>query len=325
MLESILEPKLAWLSMTRKRSQVIAIAAGMTITSTIPVNAITFERLVDCCPMSTTIYYGLQDPSLSPDGCLLAYTDATTYPWIYEWWPHIEFSSHCGNPGYNVHPPEHGNGWVQTPEWSPDGRFLAFIANGLGPTVGIYIYDTLSGSYQQLTETQWVVSLAWTQDGQAIVYQALDALYRVAVQGGTPMPLGVAGFQPTCGPDGAVAYVRSGDLWILASNGEERRLTSTRASDGDPAWSPDGKWIAFASDRSGNVDIWITAATGGTAVQITEDPARESQPSWSGNSRLVFVRFNGVNDEDIWLATDLPDWTISIESRSWSAMKQLFR
>jgi len=325
MLEASLDPRLVGRATPRKRLHVIAIAAGMAITSAIPAHAIIFERLVDCCPMSPTIYYGVNYPSLSPDGCVLAYTDVTTYPWHYEWWPHIVLSSQCGGPGGSVHPPEHVNGWVQMPEWSPDGRFLAFVAGGYGPTIGIYIYDTIFGMYQRIEDTQWVMSLAWTQDGQSIVYQVLDALYRVDVQGGAPVTLGVAGEEPTCGPDNAVAFVRGSDLWILADNGQERQLTNTLAIESSPAWSPDGKWIAFASDRSGNVDIWITAATGGTAVQITTDPAQEYQPSWSGNSRLVFARFNAINDEDIWLATDLPDWTIPVESRSWGTVKSLYR
>jgi Tol biopolymer transport system component len=202
---------------------------------------------------------------------------------------------------------------------------LAFFAGGYGSALGIYTYDTWHETYLRVVEAQWVWDLEWTLDGQSIVYQDFQALYRVPAAGGAPVSLGVTGIQPTCGPDDAVAYARAGDLWILSSDGQERRLTNTPAHEASPAWSPDGRWIAFESDRDGSTDIWITATTGGTAVRVTEGPAQDHQPSWSGDSRLVFWRFNAINDEDIWMATDLPDWTIPVESRSWSAMKQLFK
>ncbi|AMY08508.1 translocation protein TolB [Luteitalea pratensis] len=57
----------------------------------------------------------------------------------------------------------------------------------------------------------------------------------------------------------------------------------------DPNVSPDGQWIAYASNSGGNFDIWIRRLSGGDPVQVTQDAASDSQPDWSPDgSRLVF-------------------------------------
>lgn len=74
-----------------------------------------------------------------------------------------------------------------------------------------------------------------------------------------------------------------------------RRLTFDSRIDYDPTWSPDGRRIAFASDRSGNMDIWSLNADGtGGLVQLTSDPAQQRQPAWSPDGNQIAY----VSDED---------------------------
>ena len=91
---------------------------------------------------------------------------------------------------------------------------------------------------------------------------------------------------------GAAAYL----LWSQPRNGASptpiRALTRVTFEDGlqgQPAWSPDGKFLAYVSNHGGNVDIWVQPLAGGRAVRVTSDPANDWQPDWSpdGNS-LVF-------------------------------------
>jgi Tol biopolymer transport system component len=61
----------------------------------------------------------------------------------------------------------------------------------------------------------------------------------------------------------------------------------------DATFSPDGRTIAYASDRGGNFDIWIQPVSGGQARQLTSSPAQERQPSWSPDGRRLVFRADG--------------------------------
>src|SRR5436190_2010611 len=65
--------------------------------------------------------------------------------------------------------------------------------------------------------------------------------------------------QPAISPDAReIAFVSGGDIWIVpAGGGDARLLTSHAANESRPMYSPDGKRLAFMSDRAGSVDIWI--------------------------------------------------------------------
>jgi len=69
------------------------------------------------------------------------------------------------------------------------------------------------------------------------------------------------------------------------------RLTNDVHQDLYPEWSPDGTQIAFASDRSGNFDIWVINADGTGLTQLTDSPLDENYPSWSGDgSQIAYTK-----------------------------------
>lgn len=69
------------------------------------------------------------------------------------------------------------------------------------------------------------------------------------------------------------------------------RLTFGPSLQTDPAFSPDGKFIAYASDRAGNFDIWVQALSGGSEpVQVTKSPAQDTQPAWSPDGGTLVFR-----------------------------------
>ena len=73
----------------------------------------------------------------------------------------------------------------------------------------------------------------------------------------------------------------------------QRALTRLTFDDGlqtGPTWSPDGRYIAYSSDRGGKFDIWVQQVSGGNPVQITKGPGQNWQPDWSPNGKYVAYR-----------------------------------
>lgn len=83
------------------------------------------------------------------------------------------------------------------------------------------------------------------------------------------------------------------DLWLVPTEGgEARQLTSHEGSESNPAWSPDGKWIAFEAKRGEdeNAQIYLIPLGGGEARRLTHLPTGASAPKWFGDSkRLAFI------------------------------------
>ncbi len=90
--------------------------------------------------------------------------------------------------------------------------------------------------------------------------------------------LGLTGGRyPHVSPDGKLlAFALHGDLWVMpVTGGRATRLTLNESNDIKPVWSPDGKRIAFTSDRSGSFDVWMMPADGGIPTRMTYDGATD--------------------------------------------------
>ncbi|HEX5137092.1 MAG TPA: S41 family peptidase [Planctomycetota bacterium] len=94
---------------------------------------------------------------------------------------------------------------------------------------------------------------------------------------------------PAISPDGTtVAFSFRGDLWLCSSDGgEARALTSHVAYEFAPVWSPDGKTIAFASDRHGNFDVFVVPAAGGPALRLTTHSGHDVPTGFTVDGKRV--------------------------------------
>ena len=92
-----------------------------------------------------------------------------------------------------------------------------------------------------------------------------------------------------------------GDLWKMpVTGGEATRLTSGASWDVDPAFSPDGKQIAFTSDRNGNEQLWVMNADGSNARLLTDEKeARVTQPVWDPSGSWIIGRRRTIDTRSI--------------------------
>ena len=94
---------------------------------------------------------------------------------------------------------------------------------------------------------------------------------------------------PSISPDGkSIAFSYKGDIFIVDSEGgEARQLTSNTAYDYSPVWSPDGKTLAFASDRYGNFDIFTVPVNGGVPSRVTTHSAKETPWTFTPDGKKI--------------------------------------
>ncbi len=87
---------------------------------------------------------------------------------------------------------------------------------------------------------------------------------------------------------GKIVFTYLGDIWIADETGQNvKRLTVHKARDVYPRFSPDGKWVAFSSDRNGNDDVFVIPAEGGAAKQLTFHSATDTVQGWSPDGKSI--------------------------------------
>ncbi len=142
---------------------------------------------------------------------------------------------------------------VSDPVWSPDGIHLAFIAR-----VGGWQEPESEEERRRSKPARVITTLKYKMNGEGFVYDRRPHLFVVAVEGGKP-----------------------------------RQLTDGDFADADPAWSPDGRSLAFVSARHADrdydnaTDIWIIAAEGGTPHRLTDTAGPVSLPAFSPDGRSI--------------------------------------
>jgi Tol biopolymer transport system component len=141
------------------------------------------------------------------------------------------------------------------------------------------------GSRQTNLTNSWAddVAPAWAPDGRRIAFVS----FRDTLAG--KWGLG----------NGAV-YVMPFDP-ATGQAGEARRVTDDGGSEGWPTWSPDGRRIAFQSNRSGNWDVWIINADGTGLAQLTRHPADDRFPSWSPDGTRIAFTSKRSGSYDVWV------------------------
>jgi tricorn protease len=86
-----------------------------------------------------------------------------------------------------------------------------------------------------------------------------------------------------------IAFVHANDVWIVGREGGNAvRLTSAEGAETDPAFSPDGAWLAFSGQYAGNTDVYVMPATGGQPRRLTWHPGEDLVQGWTPSGEVLF-------------------------------------
>ena len=237
----------------------------------------------------------LSDANVSPDGKWVAYTVSgidsakdkrNTDIWMTSWDGKENVQLTNSREGEN------------RPRWSPDGKYLSFVAVRQGGTAQVWLLDRRGGEGIKLTDTKSdLISYSWSPDSKKLVLEMKDP--KDTAKNKPPQPYlinkfrfkqDVSGYQY----DTSRTHLYTFDLLTKKT----QQLTTGVYNESDPAWSPDGTRIAFVSnrtedpDRNENTDIWIIDTTrGSVAKKLTTWTGGDSDPQWSPDGKTIaYVR-----------------------------------
>ncbi len=215
------------------------------------------------------------------------------------------------------------------PVWSADGKYLYF-GSDRGGSLNLWRVSIDEESGRVLGEPEPITlpstrvgQFSLSRDGRHLAYQTvapIESLVRIAFDErserlvGEPTTLFRSSMQISdldVSPDGQwIAFRPSGrqeDLFLIRSDGSSlRQLTDDPYKDRGPIWSPDGKTIAFYSNRSGRYDIWTIRPDGSSLTQVTKGlGVGPWYPHWSPDGSMLACP-DGVNSYIVHLGANAP-------------------
>jgi len=245
----------------------------------------------------------VRDPQISPDGKWVAYTvtiaDSAsnkndTDVWMASW---------DGKENIRITSTKDGE---SSPRWSPDGRYLSFISSRDGGKGGqVWLLDRRGGEATRLTEIKGGVSgYEWSPDAKrlALVVDDPEEDAGDSTKAKTPKPIVLDRYHFKQDIQGYLGNQKSHLYVFDIATKKNEQITSGKYDEQNPSWSPDGKWIAFVSDRSPdpdrsiNTDVYVIEARAGAEMRrITtyegDDNNSGSKIAWSPDGKtLAYLR-----------------------------------
>ncbi len=210
--------------------------------------------------------------------------------------------------------------------WSPGGGTIAVTELGTSSNRPVWLVSPDGKDKQELATSRVISSLAWINGGREVIYFENES----ALEGGLGVSAGTAKVMRRGVPFGSVATLAwspsssmvldilgpgtvvfdscspRASLREIPLNGSAvsnaRWLTRGNANDRQPAYSPDGEWVVFSSNRSGNLDLWEVSRKTGVVRRLTEDAAEDWDPAFTPDGKHIIWSSNRSGHFEVWMA-----------------------
>jgi TolB protein len=211
-----------------------------------------------------------------------------------------------------------------TPSWAPDGSHIAFVSDRTG-NEDIYIMLADGSGLRNVTAHPAGDSHPyWSTDGDRIIFNSTrgdgenDDVYIMQADGSRPVCITENDLWDTfasMSPDGSQIVFRrllrvrgpegttfNSEIFVMNADGSEAvNVSRSGYFDGWPAWSPDGRRVAFSSNRSDVYQIYVMDADGSNVARVVESPYTDMRPQWSPDGRQIVFNREREGTTDIYV------------------------
>ncbi|HET8773125.1 MAG TPA: protein kinase [Thermoanaerobaculia bacterium] len=205
------------------------------------------------------------------------------------------------------------------PRWSPDGKTIAVVTPRGGRVMqSPILFDVATGRTKTLAtppKAGEISSVVWTADGRNVLYVRAESVEATVgstakvvlhdVRSDIPEVIGWSSHNGVVldllGDGRIILDARSPRDNLREAGATEKWITRGNSSDRQPAYSPDGKTLLFTSNRSGNLDLWLTTSNG-VVRRVTDDASEDWDPAFTPDGKKVVWSSGRSGNLEIWIA-----------------------